>query len=73
MITFALAVFFLIITPGPGVLSLAGVGAAFGFQNGGRYLLGLFIGTNIVCLGVISGLAAAMLAVPGVRVVGYSI
>ncbi|MDD9979017.1 MAG: LysE family transporter [Boseongicola sp.] len=73
MITFALAVFFLIITPGPGVLSLAGVGAAFGFQNGGRYLLGLFIGTNIVCLGVISGLAAAMLAVPGVRVVFYSI
>ena len=73
MITFALAVFFLIITPGPGVLSLAGVGAAFGFQNGGRYLLGLFIGTNIVRLGVISGLAAAMLAVPGVRVVFYSI
>ena len=30
MLTFALAVFLLIITPGPGVLSLAGVGAAYG-------------------------------------------
>ncbi len=73
MLTFALAVFFLIITPGPGVLSLAGVGAAFGFRHGSRYLLGLFIGTNLVCLGVISGLAAVMLADPRIRTVFYLI
>jgi threonine/homoserine/homoserine lactone efflux protein len=73
MLTFALAVFFLIITPGPGVLSLAGVGAAFGFRHGSRYLLGLFFGTNLVCLGVITGLAAVMLAEPGVRTVFYVI
>jgi len=73
MLTFALAVFFLIITPGPGVLSLAGVGAAFGFCHGSRYLLGLFVGTNLVCLGVISGLAAVMLADPRVRTVFYVI
>lgn len=73
MLTFALAVFFLIITPGPGVLSLAGVGAAFGFRHGSRYLLGLFLGTNLVCLGVITGLAAVMLAEPGVRTVFYVI
>ncbi|MCH1465812.1 MAG: LysE family translocator, partial [Alphaproteobacteria bacterium] len=30
MLTFALAVFLLIATPGPGVLSTAGVGSAFG-------------------------------------------
>ncbi len=30
MLIFAAAVFFLIITPGPGVLSTAGVGSAFG-------------------------------------------
>lgn len=69
MLTFALAVLFLIVTPGPGVLSLAGVGAAFGYRHGSRYLVGLFIGTNLVCLGVITGLAAAMLADPGIRIV----
>ena len=69
MLTFALAVLFLIVTPGPGVLSLAGVGAAFGYHHGSRYLVGLFIGTNLVCLGVITGLAAAMLADPGIRIV----
>ena len=69
MLTFALAVIFLIITPGPGVLSLAGVGSAFGYRDGARYLAGLFIGTNMVCFGVISGLAAVLFAVPEVRVV----
>ncbi|MGI9395202.1 MAG: LysE family translocator [Boseongicola sp.] len=73
MLTFALAVFFLIITPGPGVLSLAGVGAAFGFQNGSRYLAGLFVGTNMVCIAVISGIAAAMLADDRVRTLFYVI
>jgi threonine/homoserine/homoserine lactone efflux protein len=34
MLTFALAVFLLIITPGPGVLSLAGVVAAYGWRQG---------------------------------------
>lgn len=67
MITFAIAVLFLIATPGPGVLSTAGVGAGFGFQVGLRYVVGLFIGTNIVALGVITGLAAIVLSVPSVR------
>ena len=69
MLSFVLAVFLLLITPGPGVLSLAGVGAAYGYAHGFRYLVGLFIGTNLVCLGVISGLAAVMLAQPGLRTV----
>ena len=69
MIAFAAAVFFLIVTPGPGVLSLAGVGAAFGRRPGLAYLAGLFIGTNLVALLVVSGLAAAMLADPSLRVV----
>ncbi|QJF49927.1 LysE family translocator [Roseobacter ponti] len=62
MLTFAAAVFFLIITPGPGVLSTAGVGAAFGAAAGTRYVAGLFVGTNLVCLAVVSGLTAALLA-----------
>ena len=69
MLSFVLAVFLLLITPGPGVLSLAGVGAAYGYAHGFRYLVGLFIGTNLVCLGVITGLSAVMLAQPGLRTV----
>lgn len=69
MLTFALAVFLLIVTPGPGVLSIAGVGAAYGFRAGFSYLTGLFIGTNLVALAVISGLAAAVLGVPVIRIV----
>lgn len=67
MFTFAAAVFFLIVTPGPGVLSAAGVGAAFGMRSGLRYVLGLFIGNNLVILAVISGLAALILASPVIR------
>jgi len=69
MLLFATAVFFLIITPGPGVLSAAGVGSAYGFRAGFSYLTGLFIGTNIVALAVISGLAAIILSVPVIRTV----
>lgn len=69
MLTFAAAVFFLIITPGPGVLSTAGVGSAFGARPGTRYVLGLFIGTNMVALAVVSGLAAVILADPRIRTV----
>lgn len=69
MQTFALAVFLLIITPGPGVLSTAGVGAAFGWRRGLLYVTGLFIGTNLVSIAVISGLAAVILANPVVRTI----
>lgn len=67
MLAFASAVFLLIITPGPGVLSTAGVGSAFGYASGMRYLIGLFIGTNVVALAVISGLAGIMLSLPVLR------
>ena len=73
MVTFAAAVFFLIITPGPGVLSAAGVGAAYGMRSGLRYVLGLFIGNNLVILAVISGLAALILANPLVRTILFAL
>ena len=69
MIAFGLAVFVLIITPGPGVLSTAGVGAAFGWRTGTAYVAGLCLGTNLVAFIVISGLAALILAEPLVRTV----
>jgi threonine/homoserine/homoserine lactone efflux protein len=68
-LTFAAAVVLLIITPGPGVLSTAGVGSAFGFRAGLRYVAGLFIGTNLVTFAVISGLAAIVLSLPWLRYV----
>jgi len=69
MLTFAAAVFFLIITPGPGVLSAAGVGSGFGYRPGIRYVGGLFVGNNLVALAVVSGIAAIVLSVPGLRTV----
>ncbi len=62
MLVFTFAVILFLITPGPGVLSTAGVGAAFGFNAGLRYVTGLFVGTNLVALVVVSGLAAVVLA-----------
>jgi len=67
VLSFAAAVILLIITPGPGVLSTAGVGAAYGFRAGLRYVVGLFIGTNMVLAAVITGLAAILLSVPLLR------
>jgi len=69
MLTFALAVFFLIITPGPGVLSVAGVGSAFGARPGVRYIGGLFVGTNLVALAVVSGMAAIILTNDRIRLI----
>lgn len=73
MLTFAAAVFFLLITPGPGVLTVAGVGSGFGASAGTRYLWGLFIGTNLVALGVVSGLAAVVLADERIRTILFGL
>ena len=67
MVSFLVSVILLTATPGPGVLSVAGVGAAFGAPAGLRYLFGVFIGTNAVALLAASGLAALMMAQPGLR------
>lgn len=67
MLTFAAAVFFLLITPGPGVLTTAGVGAGFGWRPGLGFVAGLFVGTNLVALAVVSGLAAVVFTVPWLR------
>ncbi len=67
MTAFALAIFFLLITPGPGVLSTAGVGSAFGYRPGIAYMTGLCIGSNLVALAVVTGLAAVIFSIPGLR------
>lgn len=67
MIVFATAVFFLLMTPGPGVLTTAGVGAGFGARPGLKFLAGLFVGTNLVALAVITGMAAIVFGQPVLR------
>jgi len=67
MYDFAFACILLIITPGPGVLSVAGVGSGFGFRAGSKYLWGLCCGNLMVAAAVISGLAATVLAIPYIR------
>ena len=69
MIAFVLAVFLLVVTPGPGVLSTAGVGAAFGWRQDLFYIARLWAGTNLGGVAVISGLAAIILTEPLVRTV----
>ena len=69
MITFAIVCFLMFVTPGPGALSLAGVGAAFGWRQGFLYMSGLFVGHVIVSLAVITGLATIILAEPVVRTI----
>ena len=69
MVTFALAVFFMIATPGPAVLALAGVGAAFSFKDGLRFLIGLTIGYLLVWALVITGLASVVFSVSYMRAI----
>lgn len=69
MDVFITAVFLMLITPGPGVLSTAGVGASYGKRAGYRYVAGLCIGTNMVAIAVITGLAGIVFAIPILRTV----
>ncbi len=67
MLTFTISVFLLVLKPGPAVLSLAGIGGAFGYRAGIRYLVGLVIGYHIVIMTLISDLASIAFAAPWVR------
>lgn len=55
----------LMISPGPAVLSVAAMGAAFGPRRAFKYFLGIVFGTASVLLAVVSGLTGALFAVPG--------
>jgi len=67
MSAFLAAVVLLLVTPGPGVLSAAGVGSGFGYRAGLRYIIGLFLGAALVAGVVVSGLGAVVIADPRVR------
>ena len=68
MITYIIISFLMMVTPGPGVLSLAGVGAGFGWKVGMMYLIGLFFGTNGVALLVVLGFKQLLFEIDGVEI-----
>ena len=67
MLTFTIAIFLMIITPGPGVLSLAATGSGFGWKAGILYLAGLLIGTNTVLVFVVTGFKGFLFEIPWVE------
>ena len=67
MISYIIISFLMMVTPGPGVLSLAGVGAGFGWRVGIMYLIGLFLGTNGVALLVVLGFKQFLFEIDGVE------
>ena len=67
MVTYVVISFLMMVTPGPGVLSLAGVGAGFGWRVGIMYLIGLFLGTNGVALLVVLGFKQFLFEIDGVE------
>ena len=67
MTSYVIISFLMMVTPGPGVLSLAGVGAGFGWRVGIMYLIGLFLGTNGVALLVVLGFKQFLFEIDGVE------
>lgn len=64
LLSFVIAAFALTGSPGPNTLSLAAVGAAYGFRRGTLYMMGLLVGMLIVMSVTASGIGALLFAVP---------
>src|SRR5438105_4139599 len=55
-------------SPGPATISLTAAGSAFGIRRSFGYLTGIVAGSTVVLLAVGTGITAALLAVPALRV-----
>ena len=55
-------------SPGPATISLTAAGSAYGVRRSLAYLLGIIVGSTIVLVAVATGITAALLAVPALRV-----
>lgn len=51
-------------SPGPASMSLAATGSTFGFQRGGRYLIGILLGNSTVLLMIAGGVTGLLLTIP---------
>jgi threonine/homoserine/homoserine lactone efflux protein len=56
-------------SPGPATISLTAAGSAYGVRRSLPYLGGIVTGTAVVLVAVATGITAALLAVPALRVV----
>ena len=56
-------------SPGPATISLTAAGSAYGLRRSLGYLAGIVVGSTLVLLAVATGITAALLAVPGLRLV----
>jgi threonine/homoserine/homoserine lactone efflux protein len=63
---FLAAVVALVASPGPATLALASAGAAYGWRGAQRFLAGLLCGAAVTIGLVGSGVAATLMAVPGI-------
>tara|TARA_A100001015_G_C14850036_1_gene656096 strand:- start:332 stop:538 length:207 start_codon:yes stop_codon:yes gene_type:complete len=64
MLTFILAVFLLVATPSPALLSILGIASAFGFKVEHSYAARVVIEANIACFVAVCGLKALLTAIP---------
>ena len=60
-------------SPGPATISLTAAGSAYGVRRSLPYLGGIVVGTAVVLVAVATGITAALLAVPALRVVLLSV
>ncbi|APF37258.1 MULTISPECIES: LysE family transporter [Chelatococcus] len=66
LVPFVLAAVVVMGSPGPSTISLAAVGAAFGFRRSLGYAAGLVAGTTTVLFAIALGMATLLGALPGV-------
>ena len=69
MLAFGMAVFLLMLTPGPAILMIINTGINNGFRRSIQFVIGIIFGANIVALSVILGLASLILNYPILRLI----
>ena len=69
MLAFGMAVFLLMLTPGPAILMIINAGINNGFRSSIQFVFGIIVGANIVALMVILGLASIILNYPTLRLI----
>ena len=67
MLSYILAVIVLTAIPGPGLLTIFGIGAAFGYRAGINFTAGVYFGANITAIIVFCGFSSLLMEFPALR------
>ena len=67
MLSYILAVIVLTAIPGPGLLTIFGIGSAFGYRAGISFTAGVYLGANITAIIVFSGFSSLLMEFPALR------